>query len=166
MGTIILIAVLLYIAYSVMGITGGTGAESHNVQDSALNLTLALPSAASTTVITNPGIDTGETTALAVQPGDMELLLTAPAVTTTMVPDTKTMTYNIVHADNAAMTTNLNTLVAGAIVQTGAGGAGAALATYRCRLPSVCQRYVGLQIVSGANTTTAAAVSATLNPVF
>lgn len=144
-----------------LGISGGTGAESYNVRDSGLALTLAGPSAASTTV-TSTGIDTGETTALAVQPGNLDFLLTAPALSTTILPDTRTMTYNILAADDAALSVNPTTLVAAAIVQTGAGGAGAIKATYRWRMPSVCQRYIGFTMVSGASTTTAAAVSATL----
>ncbi len=146
--------------------TGGTGAESYNVQDSQLSASLTLPNAASTTVTQATGFDTGETTALAVQPGNMELLLTAPALTTTMLPDTRTMSYDIIAADNAALSTNLTVLSTGIIVQTGAGGAGAAGTTARYRLPSVCQRYVGFRIRSGASTTDSSTLSATLAMVF
>jgi hypothetical protein len=149
----------------VLGITGGTGAESMNVRDSQLALTLALPAAASSTV-TSTGIDTGETTPNAVQTGNYEFLLTAPALTTTILPDTKTMTYNLIAADDVALSVNPTTLVAAAILQTGAGGVGAAKATYRYRLPSVSQRYVGFNVVSGALTTTAVAVSGTLEALF
>lgn len=127
----------------VMGVTGGTGAESFNVRDSGAAITLTLPNNASTTV-TSTGFDLGETTANAVTSGNWEFLLSAPALSTTILPDTRTMTYNIVAADSADLSTNPTTLVAGAIVQTGAGGAGAAAKTYRYRLPSVSQRYVGI----------------------
>ena len=147
------------------GITGGTGALANNVRDAQLALSLAGPSAASTTV-TSAAIDTGETTANAVQPRAFDLLLTAPALTTTILPDTKTMTYNIIAADDSALSVNVTTLVAGAIVQTGAGGAGAVKATYRYTIPTVCQRYIGFTMVSGANTTTAAGVTATLEALF
>lgn len=149
----------------VLAVTGGTGAESFNVQDSGAAVTLALPSAASTTV-TSTGFDLGETTALAVTDGKWEFLLTAPALTTTMLPNGDTMTYNIVAADNAALSTNPTTLVAGAIVQTGAGGVGAALAKYRYRLPSVSQRYIGITIVSGSGVTNSSTLSATLAALF
>jgi hypothetical protein len=158
------VALLAAIAI-VLGITGGTGAESYNVQDAQVALSLALPAAASSTV-TSTGIDTGETTKNAVQLGSYEFLLTAPAVTTTMLPNTDTFTYNILCADDAALSVNVTTLVAAAIVQTGAGSAGAASAAYRYRLPSVSQRYVGFNVVSSAGTATAAAVSATMNAVF
>src|ERR1700744_4814200 len=83
----------------MLGITGGTGTFSYNVADAALSLSLAGPGAASTTV-TSTGIDTGETTALATQPGEMELIVSAPALSTTILPDTRTMTYNVVAADD------------------------------------------------------------------
>lgn len=150
----------------VWGITGGTGAESYNVQDASASLSLALPNAASTTVNSAAGFDTGETTALAVQPGSFEFLLTAPALSTTILPDTRTMTYSVIAADDAAMSVNVTVLILGLITQTGAGGVGAAAATARYRLPSVCQRYIGLRITSGASTTDASAKTATLNPVF
>lgn len=157
-----LAAIVLAIA---LGVTGGTGAESLNVRDSGAAISMVLPSAASTTV-TSTGFDTGETTPLAVQPGNFEFLLTAPALSTTILPDTKTMTYSILAADDAAMSVNVTVLVTSAIAQVGAGGVGAAKATCRYRLPSVCQRYIGFKAVSGANTTDASALSGTLEALF
>ena len=149
------------------GITGGTGAESYNVRDSQLTISLAGPAAASTTVTSAVNnFDSGETTALAVQPGLMEFLLTAPALNATILPNAATMTYQIVAADDAALSVNLTVLLPGAIVQTGAGGVGAALATRRWRMPTVCQRYIGFQITSSVGTTTAVAAIATMESVF
>ena len=166
MFTRLIMSVLAAICFGLsMGITGGTGAESYNVRDAALFVSLAGPAGASLTV-TSAGFDTGETTALAVQPGLSEFLLTAPALSTVILPNASTMTYNIVAADDAALTVSPTILVAGAIVQTGAGGVGAAKATYRYRLPSVSQRYIGFTMVSGAAVTTAVGVSATLEMVF
>jgi hypothetical protein len=58
------------------------------------------------------------------------------------------------------------TKIASAIVQTGAGGVGAAAATYRFRAASDWPRYVGFTAVSGVSTTDASALSATLEPLF
>ena len=49
---------------------------------------------------------------------------------------------------------------------TGAGGAGAAAATYTCRLPVDVKRYVGTRIVSGASTADASSVAATLEALL
>jgi microcystin-dependent protein len=163
-GILLAACLVAAIAALLLGVTGGTGAESYNLPDANMQLTLAGPAAASSTVVSSAGFDTGETTALAFQSGDFEWQLTAPALSATILPNGDTMTTNIVAADNAAMSTNLTVLAS--IVQTGAGGAGAASASIRYRLPSVCQRFIGIQTVSGSGTTTAAGVSATLNALF
>lgn len=139
-------------------------ASSPNLRDAALKLTRILPSAASTTV-TSTSIDTGASTADASQGSGVEYLLTAPALTTTMAPDTRTMTFNIIVSANADLSAP-TTKIAGAIVQTGAGGVGAALATYRFRAASDWPRYVGYTIVSGVSITDSSTLSATLEPLF
>jgi hypothetical protein len=154
-----------FASYLLLGITGGTGAESYNVQDAQLSVSLALPAAASTTV-TSTGIDTGETTALAVQPGNMDFLLTVPALSTTIAPNGDTITYSIMMADDVNMSVNPTALYPSVITQTGAGGVGAGATTYRFRIPSVSQRFIGFKAVSGAGITTAAALSASLYLAF
>jgi hypothetical protein len=57
-----------------------------------------------------------------------EVLVSAPALSTTIAPDTRTMTYRIQHDTDSAFGTAA-TLVDNLIVQTGAGGVGAAAAT-------------------------------------
>jgi len=127
-----------------------------NVKDSALQITRALPAAASSTV-TSTALDLGHTANGApLERG--EILVSAPAVTTTMVPDTRTMTYNLIASANADLSSPV-TVVSGLIVQTGAGGAGAAAATARYKPASDSLRYYGLQIVSGGSTTDSSTVS-------
>src|SRR5207302_1404379 len=119
--------------------------------------------AASTTVTSATAIDLGHgSSGSPLFKG--ELLLTAPAVTTTMAPDTKTITYNIITSDNSDLSSP-TTIAGSLIVQTGAGGAGAATATARFKPASNCKRYVGFTIVSGANITDSSAVSATFEGV-
>lgn len=130
----------------------------HALKDALLKNTGALPSAASTTVDVAP-IDLGHGTN-----GDLlvgaSLKVTAPAVNTTMAPDTRTFTYSVIHSDNADLS-GPTVLYSSVIVQTGAGGAGAAAASATVALPEDIKRYVGTRVVSGASTTTAAAVSVT-----
>lgn len=132
---------------------------SYTVRDTRLKVTRALPGAASTTV-NSTAIDLGHNTG-----GDfaanVEFLLSVPAVNATMAPDTRTFTYSIITDDNSSFS-SAAIVQPGIIVQTGAGGAGAAAATYRFRLPTNCERYVGVRCVSGASTADASSVSATL----
>jgi hypothetical protein len=134
------------------------------VQDSAVSVSRALPSAASTTV-NSTGIQL-QGGGVKLNSGDflanVEFVISAPALTTTMAPDTKTMTYNVVMSDKSDMSSP-TTLIAGAIVQTGAGGAGAAAATYTFRVPVDVLNYLFLQVVSGANITDSSSLSATLS---
>ena len=94
-----------------------------------------------------------------------EFKVTAPAVTTTMVPDTRTMTYSVIHSDNSDLSSP-SVLISSIITQTGAGGAGAAAASATFRVPVDVKRYIGVRVVSGASTTDSSAVSATLEGLF
>jgi hypothetical protein len=69
----------------------------------------------------------------------LEAVLEAPALTTGQLPDTQTITYKIEHSDDNA---TFSTLFASVIVQTGAGGAGAAANSFRTKLPAAVKRYV------------------------
>lgn len=133
------------------------------VKDALVKNTRALPASASATV-DGAAIDLGHS-----GKGDFvqkcEFKLSAPAVNATMAPDTRTFTYSIIHSDNADLSSPA-VLYSSVIVQTGAGGAGAAAAEATVRLPVDVKRYVGVRIVSGASTTNASAVSATLEGLF
>jgi len=133
---------------------------SFALKDVLLKVLRALPAAASSTVY-SAAIDLGAGDKLAA----FEVKISAPAVNTTMVPDTKTMTYSIQHGDDAAFG-DVADLFPGVLVQTGAGGAGAAAATFTTRMPVGVKRYLRLKIVSGANVTDSSAVSATFELLF
>lgn len=139
-------------------------AMAYNLKDALLKLTRALP--ASTTAVTSASsIDTGKSTSMGVQVADVEYLLTAPAVTTAQLPDAKTFTYDIIHSDNADLSLPA-TLFTSVIIQTGAGGAGAAAAEWRGKLPSTAKRYIGFKVTpSGSGTGDASAASSTLEVV-
>jgi hypothetical protein len=78
-----------------------------------------------------------------------EFLLTAPALTTTEQPDAKTLTYDIIQSDNADLSSPV-ALYPGVLVQTGAGGAGAAGGTFTFRVPVDVKRYVGVKATGSA----------------
>jgi len=133
------------------------------LKDSQLKNTRALPAAASATV-DGAALDLGHGSF-----GDFvaqtEFKLSAPAVNATMAPDTRTFTYSIIHSDNADLSSP-TVLYSSVIVQTGAGGAGAAAAAYICRLPVDVKRSVGVRVASGASTGDASSVSATLEALL
>lgn len=125
----------------------------NGMRDNALKLTKALPNGAA--AVTSDALD--------LQLGsrgdhvvNVELVISAPAMGATPMPDDKTMKYDIIHSDNADLGTP-STLVAAAITQTGAGGVGCAAAEYRFRFPVDVKRYVGVKATGSAsgNATTA-----------
>jgi hypothetical protein len=154
----VVLAILGLLALLVMG--AGMNFAYPSVKDALLKVTRALPAAASATV-NSSGIDLGALSASGARIELAEILISAPAVTTTMVPDTKTITYSVQMDDDSAFGSP-TTLLASAIVQTGAGGAGAAAATRRIKIPSNCERYIRLVAVSGADVTDSSSVSATM----
>lgn len=131
------------------------------VSDYSLRRSKALPSAASGSTSTDPIDLRHDRHFLA----EVEFVLTAPALTTTMLPDTRTCTYKI-EMDNDAAFGSPTTLFASVILQTGAGGAGAATAEYRFRVPAEVERYIRATATLGASTTDSSAVSMVLDPRF
>lgn len=135
-----------------------------SLKDTLLQQTRALPAAASANVTSTVPIDLGHgTRGNPIFKGEFQV--TAPALTTTMAPDTRTMTYDLISSANSDLSSPV-TVVAGIIAQVGAGGVGAALATKRYRPASNDNRYWGLKITSGASITDSSSVSATLELLF
>ena len=137
---------------------------SYQVRDALTRLTLALPNGAATAYAT-PGIDLGALSTSGRNLADCELLLSAPALTTGQQPDAKTLIYSILidtvdPIDASSTVMNLSVLT-----QTGAGGAGAAAATWRGKIPTVFSlasaRIVGFRAI-GSAAGDASAASATL----
>lgn len=121
--------------------------------DASLIKTKALPEAAGTgtateTVYTD-AIDTMKTEH-GHQLANVEYEIVAPALVVGDLANGDTMTYDV-QVDDDAEFGSATTLIAGAIVQTGAGGAGAAAATYRFRLPHDCPRYVRVAATNNGN---------------
>jgi len=114
--------------------------------DAALLVTKALPNGAAAT--TSDAIDLGDAS------GDFraatELLIKAPALGATPLPDTKTMTYQII-GSSASNLSGATILADQVLVQTGADGAGAAAAEARWRPPSNAPRYIAVKATGSAS---------------
>lgn len=137
---------------------------SRNVTDKAVNpVAFALPAAASTSTVST-GVDLGTAAGNNFRDGNVEFELSVPALSTTIVPDTRTVTYVVESSSTSNFAAIDQTLMAE--VQTGAGAAGVGAFLKRVRLPSNCARYVRFKVTFGASTTTGAAVSATGRVLF
>jgi hypothetical protein len=131
------------------------------LKDNQLVLSKALSNGAGSTV--TDGVDLGHNAAaLGRNLADFELLIESPALTTTELPDTETYSYSIETDDNAAFG-SAKVLHANVMVQTGAGGAGAAAKSERVRLPSNVERHVR---VRGTKTGTGDASAKTFSASF
>ncbi len=152
---------LMILVLALAGVAMGCGVAmanefARNIQDASLNpAAFALPSAASSST-NSTGVDLG-TDVLKIERVEVEL--SVPALTTTMVPDTRTVTYIVETSTVSNFASIAQTLMSE--VQTGAGGAGVGAFLKRVRLPSNCARYLRFKITLGASTTDSSAVSAT-----
>ncbi len=140
---------------------GTLAVGSFAVRDAAFRVTRALPNGAAT--VTSASEDL-EQTANGRNLANHEFLLTVPAVATGLLGDGATIRYDVV-TSTASDLSSPTIVQTGVLTQTGAGGAGAAAATVRFRLPTNCQRYVGfLAVKSSAGD--ASALTATLELLF
>lgn len=106
--------------------------------DTGLTKTTAL--SADDSVTSSAAIDLG-VGVRGIVPGDMELLIEAPALAVGQLANTETLVYSIYHDTDSAFGTEV-LLLDRLIVQTGADGAGAAATTKRIRLPADTSRYI------------------------
>jgi hypothetical protein len=136
-----------------------------NVRDAKLIVTKTLP--ASTTAVVSDAIDLEHVAAGRDFEDNMEVLLSAPLLTITELPDTKTMTYKLEHDDDVAFGGAANVYGSDLIVQTGATGGSAAAVTKRVRLPSDVKRYVRAKATpSGSGTGDCSGKSMTVEALF
>lgn len=132
---------------------------SHQIKDAQLEVALTLPNGAATT--NSAGLDLGNSDRGHFI-GEVELVISAPALTTGQLGDGQTITYSVRHGAASDFSGDAE-LLGGLIVQTGAGGAGAAAAEKRIRLPSNVARYLRVRAVkTGASNASTAEASAAL----
>lgn len=136
--------------------------------DAALQTSTALPSAA--------GAVTGTATDLmhsvfGDQDQRMEWEIDAPALNTTQLPNAATVAYAVMMSNSNTMS-NAVLIYDNVIIQTGAGGAGAAAATARFRLPfqpgglNAALRYLAIRATTANTPGNCALASMTLLPRF
>lgn len=114
----------------------------HEVKDAALRQTKALSNGAGTVYST--AIDLGALSYLGSRLAPMTAKVTAPALTTTQLPNAETVKYTVEHSDDNS---SFVTLYADVITQTGAGGAGAATASAKQVIPPDAKRYLRIKAV-------------------
>jgi hypothetical protein len=125
--------------------------QSYNVRDASLISEDALP--ASTGAANGTALDLGTLSDISARVAPMEMLLSAPVLNATLLPNGCTCTYKIEVSNASNFATN-TTLIAAAITQTGANGAAAS--TYRFKIPSDCKRYIRAVATTADNGNTAA----------
>lgn len=138
-----------------------------NVQDANLSTNTALSASTNGTATQATGIDT-EASTLSDFVALTEFLVSAPALNTTQLPNAATMTYAVIASANSNLAGS-TTIQSSVIVQTGAGGNGAAAATARVRLPTnigVTGRYIGLTAVGAASSGNCSAATMNLKALF
>ena len=118
----------------------------YEIRDELLKKTKALPNGAASVTSDPIDLETGSRSDFV---ANCELLLSAPALATGELGDGATMKYAIETDDNSGFS-SATTLIVDAIVQTGAGGAGAAAATKRFTLPTNVERYVRAKATNSA----------------
>jgi hypothetical protein len=136
----------LWVSLAAVGLTYSFLAKDANT---GLTKTTALP-ASGTAAAASAGIDLG-VGVRGIVPGDMELLIEAPALTTGELADAATVVYSLYH-DTASNFGTEVLLFDRLIVQTGADSAGAAAAEKRIRLPADTNRYIRVKATPSAST--------------
>lgn len=128
---------------------------ARNLRDTNIDpATFTLPAAASASTVSaaiNLGTDEYKSE-------HIEVALSVPALSTTIVPDTRTVDYILETSSVSNFATIDQTQ---SYRQTGAGGAGVAAFEARFRVPSNCKQYVRTKVTFGASTTDGSALSAT-----
>lgn len=91
--------------------------------------------------------------------GDIDCIITAPALSTSELPDADTATYKL---EESADDSSFSDLLTSVIAQVGASGAGAAAATKTIRLPKKVKRYVRLSVTTAGTSGDCSGKSMTL----
>jgi hypothetical protein len=140
-----------------------------NLKDALLTQSGNLPNGAAATLTTGLNLQLG-THGETDWHGEFEI--DAPALSTTELANASTMTYDVVVSANANLSSP--TLLYGSVlVQTGAGGTGAAAGTARFRTPlsipltsgGAAQPYIGIR-ATNSSTGNPSAKTFSLTPVF
>lgn len=131
---------------------------NRQIEDALLANDTALPNAASTTVTTAVlDMDASSQTGSGMRLPNVEVAISIPALSATIIPNTRTYTVSIEASNSATFASGVETLRS--VTVTGAGSTVAAF-TLQDRVPADGPRYYRGKVVSGASTTDASALSA------
>lgn len=133
-----------------------------HLADALLQASIALPNGAATVV--SPAIDLQVLDGSSEFQAQTELRVAVPALTVTQLPNTQTMTYDVIESANADLSSPV-VVAAGVFVQTGSGGAGAVVGSFRYRPASNASRYLGYR-ATNSGSGNCSSVSAVGNLVF
>ena len=136
---------------------------NHNIKDASFVKTKALGTSDGTVVTV--GMDLGALSARGARLENCELLIEAPVLDATQLPNGDTNTYSIETDDDVAFG-SAKIVANGVIIQTGAGGVGAAAATARFKIPSDCERYIRVKSILAGTTGDCSASSMTASLLF
>lgn len=134
---------------------------ARNITDATYSTTFTLPASASASTQQSSGFDLGADT---YKPENLEMELSVPALSSTIVPDTRTVTYIIESSTTSNFAAISQTIYTWTF--TGASSAGVGAQVIRVRIPSNCARYVRSKVTFGASTTDGSALSATSRLLF
>lgn len=129
-----------------------------NLQDASVALTVSVPSAGNNS--TSTALDLGQLTPFPMNE-HIDFLLAVPAQAT--LAETKTVTLKV--QDSADGVSFADLAGVGTLVQTGAGGVGAAASTLRVKLALGVRRYVAINVATAGSSGTVSG-SASLTPLF
>jgi hypothetical protein len=122
---------------------------TYNINDAAVSpAAFALGAAGATTRSAQIDLQTASTSGLNPRIEAMELEIQAPALAVGELANGQTVTYAL--EDSSAAGGGYTLRADSIVVQTGAGGAGAAAQTVRAKIPSDALRYVNIRCVSSA----------------
>lgn len=116
----------------------------YQIKDATTTKSAALPNGAATTA--TAAVQVQGSSSLRDFVASVELKLTIPALTTTELGDTQTITYTIETSDDSAFGSG-NVTISLSTVQTGAGGAGATGTTVLVKPNSALKSYVRAKAV-------------------
>lgn len=129
---------------------------ARRIEDYSFTVTRALPTADAT--VTSSDLDFGTNT---VFPENVELEVSIPALSATILPSADTLTITVQGGSSATPSTSLNIVK----VITGTGSTIAAQ-TWRVKLPSDTPRYVNVKFALAGGTGDGSGVSATIKALF
>lgn len=115
--------------------------------------------------VTTTGFDLGAMTPAGAFEAGCELEISAPALNTTQLPNADTCTYSVESSVDSAFSSPI-VVADKVLVQTGAGGAGAAAAVEKFKLASNIERYVRVKAVLAGTTGDCSGASMVVSLLF